>query len=256
MALRGSRKTDSGYNRTTINYKRVRRTPKSRRKYTLTLKQIQEFNHPIVCCAKQQFFVNTTTGFRATFASATTSPNLQFSFGVLGPLYRLGSNTSQTLTAFANGPSLTNVFDQYRLKKVVCSFCFSNNSSALQNANHVIPTIYAVTDKDESEPLGNSQIAMAYSDCKITQLGNTRGTGMQYITCYKPAVEVEAVNSFGSGAAVGSLLQEYKWMDTADTTVVMNGIKFYIESPGSQASVDTGVVEFFFRCYFEYKHTH
>ncbi|UAU47021.1 VP1 [Chicken proventriculitis-associated circular virus 17] len=217
-----------------------------------SLKAIQNYIHPVVTCSSGQFTLNTTNGF--TFgAGANTSLQFQFTQNTIH--WKLGgTGATGTFTNFANASSLANVYDAYRLKKVVCSWIFSNNSSPLTNTAHTLPILYTVIDKDDSNSLASSQIALAYSDCKITQLGNQRGDGAQYITLYSPMTESDVTTT--TGTFVSSQRTANAWMDTDETSPAYNGIKMFVEFPGSTSSVNVGTISLFFRCYFEYKENH
>ena len=117
------------------------------------------------------------------------------------------------------------------------SWIFSNNSSPLTNTAHTLPILYTVIDKDDANSVGSAQVAMAYGDVKITQLGNQRNDGMQSITLYNPATESDVTTSTGTfvSAARGSSNQ---WLDTDETSPAYNGIKMFVEFPGSTSSVN------------------
>jgi hypothetical protein len=218
-----------------------------------SLKYIQNYIHPVVTCASGQFFCNTTTGFSA--GAVQTSQSLQFQITQNTIWWTLGnSGGTGFFSTFANASSLANVYDAYRLKKVVCSWMFSNNSSPLTNTSHTLPILFVVTDKDDNSSVGSAQVAMAYSDCKIVQLGNQRGDGAQSITLYNPATEMDVTSN--TGTSVSAARSANQWLDTDNTTPAYNGIKMFIEFPGSTSSVNVGTLSLFFRCYFEYKENH
>jgi len=221
-----------------------------------SLKYIQNYVHPIVTCTKTNFFIDSINGFSnaAGGSGATTSPSIQFQFTQNTVYYKLGGSAAFAMTTFANSSSLTNVYDCYRLKKVVCSWLYGANSAATNVTAHVLPVLYTVLDKDDSSSLGSAQIALAYCDCKITQLGNMRGDGMQYITLTNPATETDVTTT--TNTFVSAVRGINQWMDTDDTSAAYNGIKMFVECPNTSSQVLVGTLTVFFRCYFEYKESH
>ena len=92
-----------------------------------SVKYIQNFIHPVVSTTSQQFTLNTVNGFSIGSLFPT---GLQFQFTQNTVAFKYGgSGVGGSFTTFANSSSLANVYDCYRLKKVVCSWIFSNNSS-------------------------------------------------------------------------------------------------------------------------------
>lgn len=233
-------------------YKKRQYKAKPKPAINRSLKAIQNYIHPVVTCTTGQFTCNTTNGF--TFGAGSNT-SLQFQITQNTVHWKLGGTASTgSFSTFANASSLANVYDAYRLKKVVCSWIFSNNSSPLTNSAHTLPILYTVVDKDDSNSLASAQIALAYSDCKITQLGNQRGDGAQYITLWNPCTESDVTTT--TGTFVSAQRTANAWLDTDETSPAYNGIKMFVEFPGSTSSVNVGTISFFFRCYFEYKENH
>lgn len=201
--------------------------------------------HRIVQSGTQQLLVNGVTGFSGT------SQSLNYVFNGTSVLFSLGGGGFGTACTFANSASLTFCFDKWRLDKVVMQIIFTSNSSAT-NSGTQLPTLYGVIDTTDTDALGSNSTALAYGNCKFMQLGNSSGTnnGVQIYTLPNPTVEEDVLTT--TGVMLTAAGRRSPWLNTQNSTVQHNGVKFFVECPGS-TNQTIGYMQIAFRCFYSFK---
>lgn len=132
--------------------------------------------------------------------------------------------TQFTISDLPSSTDFTNLFDQYRINKIVWKLIPKYTEvalvpgSATQNAN--LQQIHSVLDYDDATaPTSISQLTQ-YQNHKMTR-GNQVHT----------RVLIPKVETMVNGAS--NAPKSYVWIDCDDTTVFHRGVKFIVPSPGT-----------------------
>lgn len=131
-----------------------------------------------------------------------------------------GSATTSSLNFNLNQTSLTaGYWDQYKLLAVRFTIVPDQNAVGLfANATVSFTPLYCVIDYDDTNALGSTAAAVAYSNCIVL------GAGESCERLFKPRMALGAYSgAFSSFANVEDL-----WIDAASTTVQHYGVKLYI----------------------------
>ena len=168
------------------------------------------------------FAINGTLGFQL---AGSSNQSLSFVFNEIGIYYSLGGATPSAAFNFGNFGSYATVFDQWRLNKVVCQVYFTSNSSAVNQSAQLLPTIYSVTDVNDTGPLNSVNSALSYGNCRILQMGNSSGpkNGMQTIYLSNPTVEEDALTT--SGTVLTAAGRRSPWLNCDNQTIQHNAFK-------------------------------
>lgn len=211
------------------------------------LSRVQNHITPAVCSIAGGFSINSNTGF------AAVAQSLVFAFTANNVVFSLGGGAYATFTSnYANASSFNACYDQYRIRKVVCTVSFTSNSSVTSSTTS-LPNLYAVLDYNDGDAIVNNADALSYSSCKFMQLGNSSGEpgGLQYITLTRPTVQV-AASTTTLGTLTGSIARVSPWIDTDAPTVEHLGMKFWTDTPAGLNSI-SGQCQFTFRVFIDYK---
>ena len=211
------------------------------------LAYVQNQIHNVVMSCAGSFSLNNSTGF------AAISPSCVFAFTAQNVVYSLGGGAYLPFSYnFANAASFQAVYDQYRIRKVVCEITYSSNQS-LQSSSIQLPHLYGIIDYNDGDAITNQAEALSYSSCKFMQLGNSSGpnNGVQYMTNYRPTTQMSA-STTTLGTTTGSVARISPWIDTDALTVEHLGMKFWTDTPGATA-VTSGYVQWTFRVFIDYK---
>jgi len=114
--------------------------------------------------------------------------------------------------AGGNVPAFTQIYDQYKISKVVIKFIPKFNMMASDVGSSV--NFVSVIDYDDSNPLPNTGAAWQYQSCKMT-----RGTAI-HTRILKPSAN--ALFDASSGALAP---RKSPWLDCNNTSVPHYGIK-------------------------------
>ena len=218
-----------------------------KRKLSLRSQLIRTDNamHKIVQSGTLSVLVNGVTGFNAF------SQSLNFVFNLNTVQYSFAGGAFAAACTFPNAASFGFCFDKWRLDKVVIETIFTSNASATNSLTQ-LPTMYTVIDTTDTNPLGSNVTALGYGNCQIMQLGNSSGTnnGKQYIYLNNPTIEEDALNTTGTMLTAAG--RRSPWLNTDNASIQHNGVKLFIECPGSN-NATIGYVQYIFRCFYSFK---
>lgn len=200
------------------NYRR--RTLRKRRPMRRTRRMIRR---PLKRTLNVHHFKRTLIGTDIPTATGTT-------FGAV--IFRLNQ-----LADFAD---FTNLYDSYRINKVVWKLV-PNVNSAEAGATQKLPQVHSVIDtNDNTAPTALTQLVQ-YSNYRMT-MGSRIHTRM-----LTPASRDEAFQS--TGTAYPATINFKKWITTEYPAITFLGIKYAIGSTAAAAAVTyTPYVTFYFSC--------
>lgn len=192
------------------------------------------------------------------FGGRITMPHLfkrTFTFGarnsaVTNTLYDTLNNIAIpfALNDLPNASEFVNLFDQYRILKVVVKarpYLAENNTtiSSITNAN-VTPYVHVVTDYDDATPLS------VVADYQQYQNYSRHSMGRGFTRVIYPAV---AIAMYQTAVSTGYGNKRKQWIDCANSTVPHYGIKFGINGAGlgvtTSYAIDTELTY-----YMEFRH--
>jgi len=113
--------------------------------------------------------------------------------------------------------SFAQLFDQYRIKRVILRLSASNNT----NTTGIGARLYVVTDYDNSTLLSSAANAQTYQNCQVVR-GSDAGDGESIVVDLTPTVPVPSI--------AGNLLLPAPWQDLAVTTNTHYGVKCWYQT--------------------------
>jgi len=129
-----------------------------------------------------------------------------------------------SLQDLSQAATLTALFDQYRIDKVVVKFVPQAQALNVMNVaspNNSVPALYAVLDFDDATALTSLAAATQYDNVQIVPYGE--GLDITVWPSNTPAL-------YASGAFSGYEVQKAQWVDCANTAVGHYGIKGLVTS--------------------------
>lgn len=134
----------------------------------------------------------------------------------------LGSFSVRGVTDLIQSADFVNLFDQYRLNKVVLKFYLKVDPGAQAAASAVIPRLYFYRDYDDNSPPGSLDEIRENQKCRVKVLSLYRPVTL----VYKP----NCLNTLYSAPAVSNYKPVFKqWLDMATPGTVHYGYKFGID---------------------------
>lgn len=148
--------------------------------------------------------------------------------------------------------SYKNLFEYYRIDKVVVTFRYKstgaqarNDPSGFPRVNEVNPLLYFKVDHNDID--SDSLLLMRQSmKTKEKQLSNDKP---EFTITLKPAVQAEA---YKSSIATTYIPKWGQWLSTDDGTVPHYGLKAYATAY-SDSSIDAGQIVVSFKYYISFK---
>jgi len=138
------------------------------------------------------------------------------------------------LNNLPNYAEFTNLFDAYRITKVVARFIYDQNSAQATPAvggtqNVFMPSLVTVNDYDDATPLAAITDYVQYETFKVERMDRP------IVRTFKPKV---AVPAYAGGAFSGYLRgsDASPWIDAASPNVELYGLKY-----GVQATMEGGI---------------
>jgi len=164
-------------------------------------------------------------------------------------LYNYGMATAFRLSDVKSVADWTNMYDAYRINKVVCEVEFMNNSSQASGLTGVLPTLYMVYDQDSAgvpPGLTTIQQQQGVKRCCVGDKGRTRFS----IAC-RPRIQ----NIVAAPSTQYAIAKPGAWLNCASTGINHFGLKFYITEllvPGNSTQIETAV-KFQFTYYISFR---
>lgn len=135
---------------------------------------------------------------------------------------------SFNLSSMPNASEFSNLFDSYRINKIVVKIIpkITETSTVLASTgNSALPQIHSALDFNDSiAPTSLAQLTQ-YSTHKMTR-GN-----MVHTRVFTPCVELSA------NATANTAPKSYQWLDTSHLDIAHLGMKLYIPTLGTQTVI-------------------
>lgn len=172
-----------------------------------------------------------THHFKRTFTLGTVSAS------AAGPVF---GATTFNLAQLPNSTEFTNLFDMYRINKVVIKFVPNHNSSDLATANQNIPNFHSILDYTDATAPASLSSMYEYANWKMS-----RGTSI-HKRVFTPA-SLDFVNAT-AGANAGNPTWK-QWISTTAPTIEHYAIKYALEQAVINAAVEfVPYVTMYFSC--------
>lgn len=198
--------------------------------------------------------------------SFTLFPGSSGSFGFAG----VGSNAISLAFSLKNlyinfGPSVnvvqmpnytdfTNLFEQYRLGSVEVMLFFNRNAESAATTSSTLPLIAFVNDFTDSTQLTSIADALEYPNCRIIQMGNTRGESPAVKLHITPKVAGE-VSDYGVAPALQ--FTQNPWINSLYPDTPHFAIKGWYDNQTAGAAVQPcGEIFLYVKVAFECRRPH
>lgn len=164
--------------------------------------------------------------YRSRFSRSSTNPGKVYTFvrcGALATTTGAGAASAAAVQAqlntLTNSSDFTNMFDEYRLNKVIVTvwLAYPPDSGAL-GTTAFTPTMFYVRDRNNATTPGSVTEITEYAGFRMKRLSNQRNTKI----VFKPNTLTT------TGSVVGN--PSYSpWLPTSDATISHYGIKYIID---------------------------
>lgn len=141
-----------------------------------------------------------------------------------------------------NVSELTNLYDHYRIKRVICEMYYNINTTP--TAGIGLPLIHVANDSNSTSSFSRSDIEQ-YPGKWTAQLGNNNFRKIRW--SFKPKVRLDVLTS--TGVTSTSAYNTSGWLDTSSTNVEHLGTKIYIDPVGNTTPTEQGKITII--CYYE-----
>lgn len=138
--------------------------------------------------------------------------------------YDFGVGMFFTLKDLANVLSYTSIYDQYRINWVDIKITYLSSNANITGVG-VLPTIFSVTDNDNSTVPGNERTVRAKQGSKAFRVAENRNV-MTMRVRPKAVVVVDST----TGVIPALQAPTNGWLDCIENNVVHYGIKFWIDN--------------------------
>jgi len=166
-----------------------------------------------------------------------------------GGLYNFGLGASFRLNDINSAPDWQNMYDAYRINKVVCEVEFMNNTATAGGLAGVLPTLYMVHDQDSAGVPPNLLTIQGQQGVKRHCVGDRNKVRFS-ISC-RP----RTANLMAAPTTTYSVNKPGMWLNCVSPGVNHFGFKFYIADllvPGNTTSVETAI-KFQFTYYISFR---
>lgn len=182
---------------------------------------------------------NGNTGWNAAGSNSLTMAFTrdQAYYSVGGAAYLAWGNV------YDNGSSMANVYDMYRVKKIILDIYPNVNSNGMNNGAVYSPVmVYCTPDYTDANALTSANQALAFNDCKVFQMiadSNDSGKTKFQLVIDRPSVDVN-VDSIAPGITTNSMNARAPWLYCSNTSAEFGYAKFWAESAYPTAGVIMG----------------
>jgi len=170
----------------------------------------------------------------ATGWNAAGSNSLQLAFTQNQAYYSVGAGAYATFgNPYDNSSAMSNVYDMYRVKKIIIDMYPNTNSNGINNAGVYSPCmLYCTPDYTDAQPLPSQNAALAFADCKVFQLfadSKESGHTKFQLVLDRPGCDVN-VDSITPLVTTNSLSARGPWLYCSNTTAEFGYAKLWCES--------------------------
>lgn len=138
------------------------------------------------------------------------------------------------LDQLPNYSEFTNLYDSYRINKIVCKFIPMiqiNNIQPIAAASASNPGLFgSIVDRDDANPLGAYNDYLEYPDFRFQPAITSRTHTRVFVPCIRGA-SLDA-----GGGLISSVMKSKQWLDCAIPSIPHYGLKCYLDA---QYSVNT-----------------
>jgi len=132
-----------------------------------------------------------------------------------------------------NASELTNLFDQYRIKKCYVELRWTQTEAPVTTSTTCAPIVHIANDYNSTGAF-NSADMMQYPDLKTYQLGQSKAIRWSF----EPRVRVDALTN--GGVLSSSAFNTTGWLDSSSTNIQHLGTKVYFDMGGQTTNVSLG----------------
>lgn len=223
---------------------------------------LQQAVHTFDCAAAQSYSYYPITGLSVSgYAVSGAGQSLNLVCDQTGFKASVGGGGFvQHGGTFDNYASYQAIYDQYRITRMSFDIYFSANSNGMASGAGLppfnsFPMLYIVTDQNDATALASVQNALAYSSCRVLQMGNSSGAngGRQTHTVPRPTVKLGTLTT--TSLLLSSTVAKSPWIDCVNSTAEHFGVKMYIDPTFYSGTGATCIGEFVIiaRARFQYK---
>jgi len=155
---------------------------------------------------------NMTPPLNFRFRPTWLQSNYTYSFNTL----TTGVNENNIVFTYGNSNAPTNIFDQYTLDSVMCTFTTNGFSSTAGNFGTLVTAI----DYDDVSNLGSVSTLRGFSTVAQTDLNNGKAISREVIPCLSLA-------NF-AGVGVSGYSPARVWVDSGNTSVQWYGLRVMV----------------------------
>lgn len=149
-----------------------------------------------------------------------------------------GAAMTFQLSQCANIGEITNLFDNYRIKKVTLRFDYSANSAPQSGAYAGLPGVSAVPIMHICPDFDDNDIPSGRT--RVLENGYVRTVRLDKpftMTLTPRAQSVVSTGAAGGAVGVGGLLPNGMWLDSSTSNIPHFGVKFWMDDFASNTSV-------------------
>lgn len=164
--------------------------------------------------------------------TGTTSPT------GFGGLYNYGLGTAFRLSDIKSVADWTNMYDAYRINKIVCEVEFMNNAAQASGQTGILPTLYMVYDQDSAGVPPGLTTIQGQQNVKRHCVGD-KGK-CRFSIAFRPRVQ----NIVAAPSTQYAIAKPGQWLNCASTGINHFGLKFYITDllvPGNSTQIETAI---------------
>lgn len=185
---------------------------------------------PITRAIRRTFSLDSTT------IDGLSASTIQLTFAPGATDYRLGG-VSIYSTSLPDLTDFTNLFDQWRLKKVIVRCDFAAGYSDSASTPVIMPAIYFVSDYDDPQDLSLNNM-LQYPQVQVHNFYEGGYKPFQVSLSPKPLRDIA-----GSGISTGyGPMPTAPWIRTSDTSLPHYGLKLALDWMGKVQTADVQMV--------------
>ena len=172
------------------------------------------------------------------------SNSLVMGFTADQPWYSVGGGAYAAFgNVYNNSASLANVYDMYRVKKIILDIYPNVSSNNTNNGATYSPImVYCTPDYTDGNVIPNANSLLAFNDCKVFQMladSDEKGKTKYQLVIDRPACDVN-VDSITPGVTTNSMSARAPWLYTSNTSAEFGYAKFWAEGAFNPVGVVLG----------------
>jgi len=146
-----------------------------------------------------------------------------------------------------NVAEFTNLFDQYRIKRVNVRIIFSNNDSGVATPATTLPVVHCYNDYNDTAAK-NLAAVQEYPDIKTFQLGKEKDIRWSFV----PRVRSDVLTNSGISSSSAMNIPS-PWIDTSSNNIEHLGARIFLNNIGRTTAADLGTCLFLIDYFLEFK---